>query len=196
MIGFVPVGFSLSQETQFLCSVDRTEVPLGEQFQVTYTLSGGTLRQYGDFRAPDLNRNFLTLNGPSTSQQMQIINGRVSTSIVITSYSIYYTKLYDKTSPCLHFNYHTAIRRLCAYPVHPFISSSFNTAFEKRRPSLLPRPLPQVAGLAPESTEAPLQRSGYCPDSQAQPRQASRSGTCHAPYISACFLRWSPPDAS
>ncbi len=81
MIGFVPVGFSLSQETQFLCSVDRTEVPLGEQFQVTYTLSGGTLRQYGDFRAPDLNRNFLTLNGPSTSQQMQIINGRVSTSI-------------------------------------------------------------------------------------------------------------------
>ncbi len=72
---------TLAQETQFFCSVDRTEVPLGQQFQVTFTLSGGNLRQYGDFRAPDLNRNFMTLAGPSTSQQMQIINGRVSTSV-------------------------------------------------------------------------------------------------------------------
>ena len=70
-----------AQEVQFTCSVDRTEVAVGQQFQVTYTLSGGSLKQYRDFRAPDLNRSFLTLAGPSTSQQMQIINGRVSTSI-------------------------------------------------------------------------------------------------------------------
>lgn len=69
------------QDAQFFCSVDRTELALGQQFQVTYTLSGGSLKQYRDFRAPDLNRSFMTLAGPSTSQQMQIINGRVSTSI-------------------------------------------------------------------------------------------------------------------
>ncbi|MFA6235410.1 MAG: BatD family protein, partial [Bacteroidota bacterium] len=70
-----------AQDAQFFCSVDRTEVPLGQQFQLTYTLSGGSLKQYKDFRAPDLNRSFMTLAGPSTSQQMQIINGRVSSSI-------------------------------------------------------------------------------------------------------------------
>lgn len=70
-----------AQDVQFSCGVDRTEVPVGQQFQVTFTLSGGSLKQYRDFRAPDLNRDFMTLAGPSTSQQMQIINGRVSTSI-------------------------------------------------------------------------------------------------------------------
>ncbi|MBR9978990.1 MAG: protein BatD [Bacteroidetes bacterium] len=70
-----------AQDVQFSCGVDRTEVPLGQRFQVTYTLSGGSLKQYKDFRAPDLNRHFMTLAGPSTSQQMQIINGRVSTKI-------------------------------------------------------------------------------------------------------------------
>ncbi len=74
------VGLS-AQDVQFTCSLDRTEVALGEQFQVTYALSGGSLRRYSDFNAPDLNRNFLTLHGPATSQQMQIVNGRVSTTI-------------------------------------------------------------------------------------------------------------------
>jgi hypothetical protein len=69
------------QDVEFSCGIDRTEVPLGQRFQVTYTLSGGSLKQYKDFRAPDLNRHFMTLAGPSTSQQMQIINGRVSTKI-------------------------------------------------------------------------------------------------------------------
>lgn len=70
-----------AQDAQFTASADRTEIAMGEQFQVTFTLSGGRLKSYSDFRAPDLNRDFLTLAGPSTSQNMQIINGRVSTSI-------------------------------------------------------------------------------------------------------------------
>lgn len=70
-----------AQEAQFTCSVDRVEIPLGQQFQVTYTLSGGNLKRHSGFNAPDLNRHFLTLSGPSTSQQMQIINGRVSSSM-------------------------------------------------------------------------------------------------------------------
>lgn len=82
LLGLLFVATALhAQDAQFSCGVDRTEVPLGQQFQVTYTLSGGSLKQYRDFRAPDMNRSFMTLAGPSTSQQMQIINGRVSTSI-------------------------------------------------------------------------------------------------------------------
>lgn len=73
-----------AQDVQFTCSVDRTEVPVGEKFQVTYTLSGGNLRSHSDFNARNLNRNFLTLAGPSTSQQVRIINGRMSSSISYT----------------------------------------------------------------------------------------------------------------
>ncbi|MBE0644009.1 MAG: protein BatD, partial [Bacteroidetes bacterium] len=81
------IGLSVpaaAQSVQFMASVDRTEVPMGQQFQVTFTLAGGSLKRYTDFRAPDMNRDFLTLAGPSTSQSMQVINGRVSTSIAWT----------------------------------------------------------------------------------------------------------------
>ncbi len=70
-----------AQEVKFMASVDRTEVPIGQQFQVQFTLAGGGLKRYSEFRAPDMNRDFLTLAGPSTSQSMQVINGRVSSSI-------------------------------------------------------------------------------------------------------------------
>lgn len=70
-----------AQEVTFNATVSTDKVALGEQFQVTFTLSGGSLKQYRDFRVPDVNANFLTLMGPSSSQSMQIINGRVSTSI-------------------------------------------------------------------------------------------------------------------
>jgi hypothetical protein len=59
----------------------KQQVQLGEQFQVTYTLSGGNLKQYRDFRQTNLNTNFLTLMGPSTSQSVSIINGQMSSSI-------------------------------------------------------------------------------------------------------------------
>jgi hypothetical protein len=77
-------GTADAQQAQFMASVDRTEIPMGQQFQVTFTLSGGSLKRYSDFRAPDMNRDFLTLAGPSTSQSMQVVNGRVSTSIAWT----------------------------------------------------------------------------------------------------------------
>ncbi|MBL0176659.1 MAG: protein BatD [Ignavibacteria bacterium] len=65
----------------FSASASNMQVTAGEQFQVTFTLSGGSLKQYKDFRQPDLNTSFLTLAGPSTSQSMQWINGKTSTSI-------------------------------------------------------------------------------------------------------------------
>ncbi|MCB2204377.1 BatD family protein [bacterium] len=93
-----------AQDVQFTCSVDRTEVAVGEQFQVTYSLSGGSLRRYSDFNAPNLNSNFLTLHGPSTSQQMQIINGRVSTTIS-WSYVLQPRSVGSFTVPSASINY-------------------------------------------------------------------------------------------
>ncbi|MDH7514534.1 MAG: BatD family protein [Bacteroidota bacterium] len=69
------------QDVSFTASPSKTEVALDEQFQLTYTLAGGSLKQYSDFRQPNLNANFLTLAGPSTSQSMQWVNGRMSSSI-------------------------------------------------------------------------------------------------------------------
>ena len=70
-----------AQDAMFSASASSMQVTAGEQFQVTFTLSGGSLKQYRDFRQPDLNASFLTLAGPSTSQSMQWINGKTSTSI-------------------------------------------------------------------------------------------------------------------
>ncbi len=70
-----------AQEGSFTASASKTTVSLGEQFQVTFTLSGGSLKSHSDFRQPNLNAQFLTLAGPSTSQSMQWINGKVSSSI-------------------------------------------------------------------------------------------------------------------
>jgi len=72
---------ALAQEVTFTASANTTTAAEGEQCQVTFTLSGGNLKSYSDFRQPNLNADFLTLMGPSTSQQMSIINGKVSASI-------------------------------------------------------------------------------------------------------------------
>lgn len=81
MAGGVP---GAAQDVSFTASAPKTTVALGEQFQVSFTLSGGSLKAYKDFRQPNLNASFLTLMGPSTSQSMQWINGRTSTSITWT----------------------------------------------------------------------------------------------------------------
>jgi oxygen tolerance protein BatD len=71
----------VAQNVSFTASSSSTSVAEGQQFQVTYTLSGGELRSHSEFRQSKLNDNFLTLMGPSTSQQMSIINGKVSASM-------------------------------------------------------------------------------------------------------------------
>lgn len=79
-----PAASVRAQDVTFTAGAGSGQVALGEQFQISFTLSGGNLRQYKDFRTPDFNANFLTLMGPSTSTQMQIINGKVSSSITWT----------------------------------------------------------------------------------------------------------------
>ena len=65
---------------QFNSSVDRNPVAVGEQLQVTFTLSNvnGT-----NFKAPGF-KGFTVLMGPSTSQQMSFVNGQMSRSLSYT----------------------------------------------------------------------------------------------------------------
>ena len=132
----LPAGMR-AQEVQFTCSVDRTEVPLGQQFQVTFTLSGGSLKQYRDFRAPDLNRDFMTLMGPSTSQQMQIVNGRVSTSIAWT-YVLQPRKTGRFSLPAASITYdgNTLRSNAVAITVGTAVPNSGGTKREERTPDV------------------------------------------------------------
>lgn len=67
-----------AQDGQFTASVDRNTVAVGEQFELTFTLSGTT---GGDnFQPPPLG-DFLVASGPNSSTNMQFINGSVSASI-------------------------------------------------------------------------------------------------------------------
>ena len=67
-----------AQGQSFVASVDRMTVAVGEQFELTFSLSGGG--GGSNFRAPALN-DFVVLSGPNQSTNMQIINGAVSSSV-------------------------------------------------------------------------------------------------------------------
>jgi len=70
----------------FHASVNTTTVALNDKFEVSFTFEGHETNSIKNFSAPDLNKDFLALSGPSQSTSMQIINGAVSGSI---SYSYY-----------------------------------------------------------------------------------------------------------
>ncbi len=75
---FVAFSLSVAQNASFVASVEQTTVGLGEQFQITFTLNGGSGGR--NFRPPAFN-DFLTVGGPNQSTNMQFINGAVSSSI-------------------------------------------------------------------------------------------------------------------
>lgn len=69
------VAYSSFSE-EFRATVNKNPVASGERFQVTYTLEGdGT-----NFQGPTF-KDFTFLGGPSQSQSIQIINGRMSKSL-------------------------------------------------------------------------------------------------------------------
>lgn len=70
-----------AQDGSFVATLDRNKVGLGEQFQVTYSINGGNPNAIRNFRAPDFNKNFITLMGPSQQTSLQIINGKYSASV-------------------------------------------------------------------------------------------------------------------
>ncbi len=73
LIFFIPL-VALSQS--FRATVDRTVLEIGDRLTVTYSTDGDG----SNFRAPKFN-DFKLLMGPSQSQNIQIINGKISRSL-------------------------------------------------------------------------------------------------------------------
>lgn len=69
-----------AQEPSFTASINRNNVGVGDNIQVTFNLENG---EGSNFRPPSFD-GFEVLMGPSTSQSMQIINGAMSRSISYT----------------------------------------------------------------------------------------------------------------
>lgn len=70
-----------AQDVTFTASVDKNIIAMGEQIEVTFTLSGS--KGGSNFRAPSFD-SFVILSGPNQMNSMQFINGAMSVS---TSYS-------------------------------------------------------------------------------------------------------------
>lgn len=80
-------SLAYTQNGNFTATIDRSQVGTGEQFTVTFTVSGPDAMAAQNFRAPDFGQ-LLVLSGPNTSQSYQIINGSMSGSIAY-SYVLY-----------------------------------------------------------------------------------------------------------
>lgn len=74
-------GFNTNSFAQeFTASVDRTTVGQYDRFQVYFTFNGSDVNSVKDFRPPSF-PGFKILSGPNQSTSMQIINGKVSSSL-------------------------------------------------------------------------------------------------------------------
>lgn len=70
-----------AQGAEFVASLDRTTVGLGEQCTLMFTLSNAGLDAGKNLRPPDMGK-FRIMSGPNRSSSVQIINGSISSSIV------------------------------------------------------------------------------------------------------------------
>lgn len=70
----------LSIAQTFTASVDNTTVLEDEPFQVSFTFSGKSINDIGDFTAPNFS-DFYISSGPNQSTSMQFINGVSSASV-------------------------------------------------------------------------------------------------------------------
>ncbi len=70
---------ALAQDEKFTASSSSSSIAVGEQFQLTYTLTGNGK----GFRPPDFS-NFNVLAGPNQSSSVQIINGNFSQTLGFT----------------------------------------------------------------------------------------------------------------
>ena len=66
----------MAQDAVLTASTSRTQVGVGEQFQISYSLNGSG----GNFRAPEM-RDFAVLSGPNQSSSMSFVNGNMSQSL-------------------------------------------------------------------------------------------------------------------
>jgi hypothetical protein len=72
-------GVAFPQST-FEAAVDRPQVGLGEQFTLSFVLSGSSPGGGKNFQLPDLGK-FHIMSGPNQSSSFQMINGSVSSSV-------------------------------------------------------------------------------------------------------------------
>lgn len=64
-----------AQEAKFVAQVTKTTVATGEQFELIFTVNGDA----GSFNPPDLS-DFQLLSGPNTSNSMEFVNGKATSS--------------------------------------------------------------------------------------------------------------------
>jgi hypothetical protein len=72
-------GQLFAQDAKFTATVSKTTVGTGEQFELTFSLSGDG----GNFVAPDLGM-FQLLSGPNVSNSMEFFNGKATSSSTIS----------------------------------------------------------------------------------------------------------------
>lgn len=94
------ITLAWSADIQITTSVDRTVIGLNETFTLEVTLSGDKANKAGQPQIPDLSAFATYMGSSGTSQNIQIINGRMSVSI---SYSFTYmtTQLGKFTIPAV-----------------------------------------------------------------------------------------------
>jgi BatD DUF11 like domain len=69
-------SLAFAQEAVLTASTSRTQVGVGEQFQISYSINGNG----GNFRSPEM-RDFAILSGPNQSSSMSFVNGNMSQSL-------------------------------------------------------------------------------------------------------------------
>ena len=74
-----------AQDGIFSATLDRTTVGTGEQFAVSFTVSGSDVNSVKNLRPPSFS-SFVVMSGPNQSTSMQIINGQMSGSVTFTYY--------------------------------------------------------------------------------------------------------------
>lgn len=81
----VLVSGAPAQDGTFTATLDRTTVGTGEQFAVSFTVSGSDVNSVRNLRPPAFS-SFVVMSGPNQSTSMQIINGQMSGSATFTYY--------------------------------------------------------------------------------------------------------------
>jgi hypothetical protein len=81
-LAFVCLSANINAQ-QFNATVDRTTVGQYDRFQFYFTFEGADINGTSNFRPPSF-PGFKVLSGPNQSSSMQIINGRVSGSLVFS----------------------------------------------------------------------------------------------------------------
>lgn len=74
-----------AQDGIFTATVDRATVAAGEQFALSFTVSGSDMNSVRNLKPPDFSP-FVVMSGPNQSTSMQIVNGRVSGTVSFTYY--------------------------------------------------------------------------------------------------------------